>query len=91
MPETATTTRPARKRTAAKAATPKAAEAPAVEVDSADLEKYVVALEPHPDGDTKSYARFVFPASMKGVCVGTIYGPLGTTEAKVQFVGPKGK
>ena len=90
----AATTKPAAQPAkATKAAAPKA-EAPADTdvdvtaeanaVEETQPEKVVVQLERHPDGDTKSYTRWVFPSGSGGT--GTVYGPLGATEARVLFV-----
>lgn len=85
----ATTTRPARTRgtkatpAAAKPATAKAA--PVEEtVEVANPKRVQLDLLVHPDGPTKSYARFV-PEDGSG-CVGTFYAPLGTTAVKVLVI-----
>ena len=93
--ETAKTAAPRRGRTAApKTTTAKAAPkaAPKVtptddveETASADLTRFTMELEPHRDGDAKSYARFVPPAGTG--CVGTLYVPLGTVKVKVLVIG----
>lgn len=95
----AKTARPARTRAAkaatpakatpAKAATPPAetlAEATAV-VESAPIGKRIIELEPHPQGHTKSFTKWIYPSHEAGV-TGTVYGPLGATECKVLFVLP---
>lgn len=96
MAETAATTRPtARKRATAPVDKPAPAQrkasaaatgaaAPVVGEDG--RARFTVALEPHPVGPTKGYARFVPPASSG--CVGTFYAPLGTEEVKVLLIGP---
>lgn len=88
---TNTTARPARTRAArttpAKAAPAKAAVEPkATEVETeVEVETIYVQFEQHPDGDTKSYARFVPPKGMG--MVGTIYVPLGTKAVTVKISG----
>jgi hypothetical protein len=47
-------------------------------------EKFTVDLLPA--GETASYAKFAFPTDMKGVAVGNVYAPHGTTAVKVLFV-----
>lgn len=92
MAETAT--RPTRTRAArstpAKVTPAKAAKAApkAVEVEAEpEVEAYYVDLIQL--DDTKSYAVFAPPADMKGVMVGKLYCPLGTTEVKVKISAPK--
>lgn len=94
MAEAKTATRPARgrKTEAAKGAkaTPKAkpaeaaAEVESTETPAAEPTKVGLVLDHHPDGDTKSYARFVPPAGSG--CVGTFYAPPGTTEVRVLLI-----
>jgi hypothetical protein len=97
MPDTAsaTTTRPARKRapaksvnktaTPAKAATPKAVEAPVKTAETPDgktkIQFDMTALDP-----SKSYAKFT-PPDGSG-CVGVLYVPLGVEEVKILLIGP---
>lgn len=99
MPEqaTTTTTRPTRQRpsragaapkTATAAAAPsKAKAAPKAEPEQASTEvtRFTVALE-HV-GSTKSFEKFAFPDSYKGVVVGNVYAPIGTQEVKVLVIG----
>lgn len=98
MAEQASTTRPARRRsagaqTAAKApaaakATPaKAAAKPAAAPaeSKTNVTRFQVELEG--TGDTKSYSKFTFPDSYKGVVVGNVYAPIGTSRVVVLVIG----
>ncbi len=97
MAESAATTRPARTRTSrAAAAKPPnaaankskpAANAPKAEpaVTATDVTRFTVELEHQ--GTTKSYEKFGFPASYKGVVVGNVYAPSGTETVKVLVIG----
>lgn len=90
-----TETRPARARKAApkkadpatpaaapvEAATPKPEEAKRTPV--ADPSRSIV-LDLVPDGDTKNFAKFTYPEGCG--CVGTIYAPLGTEQARLLLV-----
>lgn len=85
-----TATRPARTRAArpaaAKTAPAKAAPAPkAPAAEKVDVTRFTVALE-HV-GTTKSFEKFAFPDSYKGVVVGNVYAPPGTVEVKVLVIG----
>lgn len=96
------TARPARTRNAAAKpatkATPAKAAAIALEVEEkaateatptekapTPTNRRIIELIPHPQGHTKSFTKWVYPPSEEGV-TGTVYGPLGATEAKVLFV-----
>lgn len=91
MTETpATTTRPsrARKATPAKAtpapkAAPKSDTEPVVET----TDRFTVAFEHN--GTTKNFERFDAPKNMKGVVVGSVYAPIGTTRVGVVVIGPE--
>lgn len=89
--EKATTAAPKRaprgRTTATKATTAKAAPTPAVE-EATELQK-IGPFELIPDGETKSYAKFVLDKDTMGA-VGTVYAPLGTTAVKVVFYGEGG-
>lgn len=88
---TTTATRPTRgsRRISAKTAPAKVAitAAPGGEdttkVVDGNVERLVVTLEYV--GDTKSYAKFVFPED--SVCAGTVYAPRGTQEVRVALRG----
>jgi len=97
MPTT-NTARPARTRRAA--STPKAtlaslkadaevASATEEVAEVAEVEAYVLNLDEHPDGPTKSFARFQPPKNSG--CVGTFYAPLGTVSVRVRIEGPSPK
>jgi hypothetical protein len=93
MAETSATTRPARNRrpattTAAKTPTTKApakAAAAKVEPTKTDVTRFTVELEHM--ATTKSYEKFGFPDSYKGVVVGNVYAPIGTERVAVLVVG----
>lgn len=90
-----TATRPARTRAARPAAKPaaastkaapaKAAPAAKTPAEKVDVTRFTVALE-HV-GTTKSFEKFAFPDSYKGVVVGNVYAPPGTVEVKVLVIG----
>ena len=80
--------KPATKATPAKAAPAKAEETTVVvepEAPATQGEKRIIELEPHPQGHTKSFTKWAYPADEAGV-TGTVYGPLGATGCKVLFV-----
>ena len=90
----AETAAPARKRTATPAKkvtepttttvpSPEATVAP-VEAQAATQVRTPVAYEPHPEGDTKNFARFN-PVPESG-CRGTLYVPLGTVDVKTLLI-----
>jgi len=90
------TTRPARARTRqatpapAKAApakaTPAKQAAPKAEAPEAtNVTRFKVELD-HA-GTTKSYEKFAFPDSFKGVAVGNVYAPIGTERVVVFIIG----
>lgn len=86
------TTRPARRRPAASKATPAKA-APVAkpeaavkpEAEKTNITRFQVELE-HA-GTTKSYEKFAFPDSYKGVVVGTVYAPIGTSRVVALVIG----
>lgn len=89
-----TTTRPRRSRAAPPAATKavpaKAAQAkaPAAKPEAegkTNVTRFQVELE-HTD-TTKSYEKFAFPDSYKGVVVGNVYAPIGTSRVVVLVIG----
>lgn len=86
MAEATATTRPARKRTASKAApakaAPKATEAPKAE-ETVQVDR--IQFEMVADGETKTYAKFK-PAPGSG-CVGNLYVPKGVEIVKVLLIG----
>lgn len=91
MAEAQTTTRPARKRAAAKTPTKTAqskapVEAPAEMPETTEVQKITFALDQL--DDTKTYSVFQPPASSG--CVGKLYVPKGVTEVKILLIGPKG-
>jgi len=69
-------------KTAAKTA-PVATEAPETATEEAPelSSDTMIALLPHPEGDTKNYSRWIAPAGSG--CQGTFYTPLGTPSVKV--------
>lgn len=80
--------KPATKATPAKVAAPATtkAEEPTTAVEApTPTNRRIIELIPHPQGHTKSFTKWVYPPSEEGV-TGTVYGPLGATEAKVLFV-----
>ena len=81
MAEATKTTTP-RKRAPRKAANATSTSAPeATEMTRTKVDRVVVEFTY--DSDTKSYAKFVAPESMKGTVVGQVYAPLGTSRVKV--------
>lgn len=94
MTEAATapkTTTPRRSRaasttkTAAPAAKTPAKETPAPAAPAVTDNRIKIELDHH--SDTKNYARFVVPEELKGVVVGSIYAPLGTSRVLVAVIG----
>lgn len=100
--QTPTTTRPARTRGARPAAVakapatkPAAKSAPAAKAAPAKAEatapaatnvtRFTVELEHI--ASTKSFEKFAFPDSYKGVVVGNVYAPMGTVTVKVLVIG----
>lgn len=98
MADATTTTRPTRTRntrtateTTAKAA-PAASKAKAAtpapkaaESEKTEVTRFTVELEHI--GTTKSFEKFAFPDSYKGVVVGNVYAPIGTEQVKVLVIG----
>jgi len=89
-----TTTRPARRRAAvgtsavkpaAVKATPAAKAKPTEAESKTNITRFQVELE-H-GGTTKSYEKFAFPDSYKGVVVGTVYAPIGTSRVVALIIG----
>lgn len=89
-----TTTRPRRSRAttpaATKAAPAKAAQAkaPAAKPEAegkTNVTRFQVELEHN--GTTKSYEKFAFPDSYKGVVVGNVYAPIGTSRVVALVIG----
>jgi uncharacterized membrane-anchored protein len=92
MAEASTTTRPARtRRPAAGTAAKTASKAPAkpaaekTETVKTEVTRFTVELEHM--ATTKSYEKFGFPDSYKGVVVGNVYAPIGTERVAVLIVG----
>lgn len=86
------TTRPRRSRAAStakpaavKAAPAKAASKPAAPAEKTNVTRFQVELE-H-GGTTKSYEKFAFPDSYKGVVVGNVYAPIGTVRVVALVIG----
>lgn len=67
---------------AVKTAPAKSAPATATAVN---VTRFQVELE-H-GGTTKSYEKFAFPDSYKGVAVGNVYAPIGTSRVVVLVIG----
>lgn len=84
---TATKTTTPRTRAARKPAATKATAAVPAEVtaDEGDVKRIKVELE-FVD-NTKSYAKFGVPDSLKGTMVGNVYVPLGTKRVAILVVG----
>lgn len=98
MAESAATTRPARTRTSRAAAPAKAAASkakpaaapaakaePTATAEKTEVTRFTVELEHQ--GTTKSYEKFGFPDSYKGIVVGNVYAPIGTETVKVLVIG----
>lgn len=83
--EKPTTTRPSRSRATTTKAPAKPVPAKAAPEVAPVAGKFTVELE-HA-GDTKSYAKFLVPANLKGTVAGSVYAPPGTTTVKVLIVG----
>lgn len=87
------TTRPSRRRSgastpAAKPAAVKAApaaKAKPTEAEKTNVTRFQVELEHN--GTTKSYEKFAFPDSYKGVVVGNVYAPIGTSRVVALVIG----
>lgn len=93
MPEATApaTTRPRRTRATTPAAKPAAVKAtPAAKEKAPAAEKTNVTrfqVELEHNGTTKSYEKFAFPDSYKGVVVGNVYAPIGTSRVVALIIG----
>lgn len=90
MAETATakpaTARPSRARsTTAKTAPAKST--PAKEAPAALAEDNRIKVEFEYHSETANYVRFNAPENLKGVVVGSVYAPRGTTRVLVAVIG----